>query len=164
VYSASKTEAEKALWSAVKSSKPPFQVATILPSVNYGTRFRESGNSTSDWLIGAYTGKDKSLSQFPPQHYIDVSENAKLHVAALVDPACNGERVFAFASPHRYDDLLAIFRKLEPGRDFGDDVDVGEDLTQVPNEEAEDLLRKHYGHGFVGLEESVKECIAPVVT
>jgi hypothetical protein len=85
-------------------------------------------------------------------------------VAALVDPACDGERVFAFAAPHGYSDLLAIFRKLEPGRGFGADVDVGEDLARIPNKEAKELLRKHYGHGFVGLEESVKQCLAPVVT
>jgi nucleoside-diphosphate-sugar epimerase len=60
VYSASKTEAEKALWAAVESTKPPFQVAAVLPSVNYGTRFRETGNSTADWVIGTYTGKDRS--------------------------------------------------------------------------------------------------------
>jgi len=47
---------------------------------------------------------------------------------------------------------------------LGGDVDEGEDLTEVPNKEAEELLRKHYGRGFVGLEETVKQCIAPVVT
>jgi hypothetical protein len=114
--------------------------------------------------MDAYTGKASPLSKFSPRYYINASDNAKLHMAALVDPACNGERVFAFAAPHDYNDLLAIFRKLEPGRDFGEDVDVGEDLTRVPNKEAEELLRKHYGHGFVGLEESVMQCLAPVVT
>lgn len=164
VYSASKTEAERALWAAVKSSKPPFQVAAVLPSANYGTRFRETGNSTADWVIGAYTGKDRSLSQFPPQYFINVSDDAKLHVAALIDPACNGERIFGFTAPQSYNHLLAVFRRLEPGKDFGQDASIGEDLTQVPNKEAEDLLRKHYGHGFVGLEETVKQCIAPVPT
>ena len=35
IYSASKTEAEKALWAAVKEDKPRFQVATILPNANF---------------------------------------------------------------------------------------------------------------------------------
>ena len=164
IYSASKTEAERALWTAVKSTNPPFQVAAVLPAANYGTRFRETGNSTADWVIGTYTGKDRSLSQFPPQYFINVSDDAKLHVAALIDPACNGERIFGFTAPQSYNHLLAVFRKLEPGRDFGEDADIGEDVTEVPNKVAEDLLRKHYGHGFVGLEETVKQCIAPVVT
>lgn len=164
VYSASKTEAERALWAAVKSTNPPFQVSAVLPSANYGTRFKEMGNSTADWIIGAYTGKDKSLSQFPPQYFVNISDCAKLHVAALIDPACNGERIFAFTAPQGYNHLLAVFRKLEPGKDFGEDVDIGEDLTQVPNKEAEELLRKHYGHGFVNYEETIKQCVSPVVT
>lgn len=164
VYSASKTEAERAFWAAAKSTSPPFQVAAVLPAANYGTRFRETGNSTADWVIGTYTGKDRSLSQFPPQYFINVSDDAKLHVAALIDPACNGERIFGFTAPQSYNHLLAVFRKLEPGRDFGQDAEIGEDVTEVPNKEAEELLRKHYGHGFVGLEETVKQCIAPVVT
>jgi nucleoside-diphosphate-sugar epimerase len=163
VYSASKTEAEKALWAAVESTKPPFQVAAVLPSVNYGTRFRETGNSTADWVIGTYTGKDRSLSHFPPQYFINVTDDAKLHIAALIDPACNGERIFGFTAPQSYNHLLAVFRKLEPGKDFGQDADIGEDITQVPNEEAEELLRKHYGHGFVGLEETIKQCIGPAI-
>jgi nucleoside-diphosphate-sugar epimerase len=163
VYAASKTEAERALWAAVKSTNPSFQVSAVLPSVNYGTRFRETGNSTADWVIGAYTGKNDFLS-LPPQYFINVSDDAKLHVAALIDPACNGERIFGFTAPQSYNHLLAVFRKLEPGRDFGQDDDGGEDVTEVPNKEAEELLRKHYGHGFVGLEETVKQCIGPVVT
>jgi hypothetical protein len=31
------------------------------------------------------------------------------------------------------------------------------DLTEVPNAEAEELLKKHYGHGWTGLEESIRE-------
>jgi nucleoside-diphosphate-sugar epimerase len=171
VYSASKTKAEKALWAAVESNKPPFQIASVLPSVNYGTRFRETGNSTADWIMSAYNANavsdiptENPMSQFPPQYFVNVSDTAKLHVAALIDPACNGERIFGFAAPHTYNEVLAIFRKLEPGKDFGEDVDIGEDLTEVPNKEAEDLLRKHYGHGFVSLEETVKQGIAPVET
>jgi nucleoside-diphosphate-sugar epimerase len=163
VYAASKTEAERAFWAAIKSTNPPFQASAVLPSVNYGTRYRETGNSTADWVIGTYTGKNEFLS-LPPQYFVNVSDDAKLHVAALIDPACNGERIFAFTAPQSYNHLLAVFRKLEPGRDFGEDADDGEDITEVPNKEAEELLRKHYGHGFVGLEETVKQCIAPVVT
>lgn len=148
----------------MKSTRPPFQVSAVLPNANFGTRFRETGNSTADWLMGCYTGENKALSQFPPQYFVNVSDDAKLHVAALVDPACNGDRIFAFAEPYSYNELLATFRKLEPGRDFGEDIETGKDLSQVPNQEAEELLRKHYGHGWVGLEETIRQTIAPVVT
>lgn len=112
--------------------------------------------------MGVYTGQNRSLSEFPPQYFVNVSDNAKLHVAALVDPACNGDRIFAFTAPYTYNDILSVFRKLEPGRDFGEDVEQGRDLSVVPNKEAEELLRKHYGHGFVGFEETLRQCVAPV--
>ena len=43
---------------------------------------------------------------------------------------------------------------------FRDDIKVGRDLSEVPNQEAEELLRKHYGHGWTSLEESVKANVA----
>jgi nucleoside-diphosphate-sugar epimerase len=161
VYAASKTEAERALWKAVKESNPPFQVATVLPNANFGHRVRATGNSTGDWLQAAYEGKENFLSVMPPQYFINVRDDAKLHVVALADPDCNGERIFAFAAPFTWNMVLDALRKLEPGRDFGEKKDMGEDRTVVPKERAEELLRKHYGHGFVGWEQTVKEGIAP---
>lgn len=101
------------------------------------------------------------LEWAPPQYFINVRDDAKLHVAALVDPACNGDRIFGFAAPYSWNSILAALRKLEPGKNFGADKDTGEDLSQVPNAEAEALLKKHYGHGFFSLEETIKEGIAP---
>ena len=161
VYAASKTEAERALWKAVKETNPPFQVATVLPNANFGHRVRATGNSTGDWLQAAYEGKENFLSIMPPQYFINVRDDAKLHVVALTDADCNGERIFAFAAPFTWNSVLAVLRKLEPGRDFGEDKDMGEDRSVVPRERAEELLRKHYGHGFTSWEETVKEGIAP---
>ena len=162
IYAASKTEAERALWKAVKETNPPFQVATVLPNANFGHRVRAEGNSTGDWLHDAYEGKETFLSVMPPQYFINVRDDAKLHVVALADPACNGERVFAFAAPFTWNGVLATLRKLAPGKDFGEEKEMGEDRTVVvPKERAEELLKKHYGHGFTGWEETVKEGIAP---
>jgi len=161
VYAASKTEAERALWKAVKETNPPFQVATVLPNANFGHRVRATGNSTGDWLSETYAGKESFLATMPPQYFINVRDDAKLHVVALADPECNGERIFAFAAPYTWNSLLAVLRKLEPGKDFGEEKDMGEDRSVVPKERAEELLRKHYGHGFTSFEETIKEGIAP---
>lgn len=163
VYAASKTEAERSLWEAVKATSPPFQVAAVLPNANFGTRLRPTGNSTGDWIYGLYNGKD-DLFSIPPQYYIDVSDDAKLHVAALVDPSANGQRLFGFAGTYTFNSVLAVFRKLEPSKTFLEDRDQGEDLTEVPNGDAEALLKKHYGHGWTTLEESLKRNIAPPAT
>ena len=164
IYAASKTGAERALWEAVEEKQPSFQVAAVLPTTNFGYHIRATGNSSNDWLKDAYDGKPSMLSSLPPQYFINVRDDAKLHVIALTDPTCNGERILGFAEPFMLNRVLALLRKLYPGRDFGEDKDMGEDICEVANAEAEDLLRKHYGHGFTGFEETIKEGLAPAAS
>jgi nucleoside-diphosphate-sugar epimerase len=162
VYAASKTVAEKQLWDAVKATTPPFQVSAILPDANFGSLMKLSDNSTGSFITDFFDGKDYPFD-FPPQWFIDVSDDAKLHVAALIDPACNGQRIFAFAEPYNWNDILAVFRKLEPGKVFFEDREQGRALTEFPNGVAEELLKKHYGHGWTSLEDSIRRNIGPVL-
>jgi nucleoside-diphosphate-sugar epimerase len=164
LYAAGKTESEMAIWKAVQEHKPAFQVATILPSANYGFHIRAMGNSTNDWLVDAYNGAETFLSTLPPHWFINVRDDAKLHVAALIDPACNGERFLGFVAPYTLNQVLALLRKLYPDREFQEDKDMGEDLCQVSNPEVEALLKKHYGHGFTSFEETMKEGLAPAAS
>ena len=164
IYAASKTQAERALWEAVNEKAPSFQVAAVLPTTNFGHHIRATGNSTNDWLKDAFDGKPGMLTNLPPQYFINVRDDAKLHVIALIDPACNGERILGFAEPFTLNRVLALLRKLYPGRDFGEDKDMGEDICEVANAEVEELLRKHYGHGFTGFEETIKEGLAPAAS
>jgi len=156
VYAASKTVAEKALWDAVKKTSPSFQVSAVLPNGNFGHLLKPNDNSTGSWVVDLYHGKEYPFD-LPPQWFVNVRDDAKLHVAALIDPACNGQRIFAYAEPYNWNDVLAIFRKLKPNKSFLADRDDGRDLSEVPNAEAEELLKKHYGHGWTGLEESIRE-------
>lgn len=156
LYAASKTAAEKALWKAVKTDRPSFQVAAVLPDGNLGRVLKPTDNSTGSWIPDLYSGKYYMLDS-PPQWFVDVGDDAKLHVAALIDPACDGKRLFAFAQPYNWNDILAIFRKIEPSKSFPEDRELGRVLSEIPNEEAEELLKKHYGHGWTSLEESVRQ-------
>lgn len=82
----------------------------------------------------------------------------------MIDPTQNGERIFAFTSPFNLNDILATIRKLYPEKKFiDDDPGMGRDLSIIPNGDAEELLKKHYGKGFVGFEETVVENIKGVV-
>jgi len=117
-------------------------------------------NSTGDWLMGLYNGNDMIFT-FPPQWYINVSDDAKLHVAALIDPSCNGQRIFGFAGTYNGNTLLAELRKLEPSKTFIENR--RQDLSEISNDDAEALLKKHYGHGWTSLEETVKQNIGPVL-
>lgn len=104
---------------------------------------------------------DDSVFAFPPQWFVDVRDTAKLHVAALIDPSANGQRIFAFAAPYSWNDILAILRKQNPDREFmADKEGEGKDLSRIENNSAEALLKKHFGHGWVTLEESLRDSTA----
>jgi len=156
LYGASKTEAEQAIWTAVRETNPPFQVATILPNANLGPIIKPGGedsSSTASWVLKVFKGEDPDPN-FPPQYFVDVRDTARLHVIALIDPSCNGHRLFAFAAPFNWNDVLAIFRKQNPSKTFAQDIEgLGRDLSEIPNDDAEALLKKHYGKGFTSLEE-----------
>jgi nucleoside-diphosphate-sugar epimerase len=160
VYSASKTLAEQALWKVVKETNPPFQVAAVLPNFNFGKILQPGGEmsaSTGSSPIMLFNG-NKTPFSFPPQWYVDVADDARLHVAALIDPSCNGQRIFAFAHPFNWSDVLDALRKVYPNKQFMDNIEgEGRDLSEVPNQDAEELLRKHYGKGWTSLEETLKD-------
>jgi hypothetical protein len=70
------------------------------------------------------------------------------------------ERLFTFAYPYNWNDILAILRKLHPDRKFIDDIpDLGRDLSEVTNERAEELLKRWSGHGWINLEQTVEQSI-----
>lgn len=144
VYAASKTAAEKALWAAVKETPSSFQVASVLPSCDFGPRVRATGSSTGDWLLEALEGKQSMIHTLPLHYYINVRDDAKLHVIALTDSARNGDRIFGFAAPYTLNDVLAVSRKMDPERQFGKGEDRGRDIMEVPVKHAEALLREHY--------------------
>lgn len=157
VYSASKTEAERAFWKSAKDLDASVHVASVLPNFNTGAGLTSAGpGSTGTWLNGVYQG-DTSAMFLPPQWMIDVRDTARLHVAALIDPEARDRRIFGFAQPFNWTDVLGIFQKLEPGRKFPDPpANEGRDLSVIPNEFAEELLRRHYSKGFMGLEETIE--------
>jgi hypothetical protein len=51
-----------------------------------------------------------------------VQDNARVHLAALVNKDVQDERLFTFAYPCSRMDILAVFTKLYPERKFRDDI------------------------------------------
>jgi hypothetical protein len=107
---------------------------------------KRSGNSTGDWIPGLYQG-DKIMFMSTPRWYVNVSDCAKLHVIALVDPACDGQRLFAFAGRYNANDILKTLRNSGPLQSFPENKEQEHDCSDIPNEDAEGLLRRYYGHG-----------------
>ncbi|KAI7139778.1 hypothetical protein KC352_g29742, partial [Hortaea werneckii] len=146
-------------WEAIEQTKPPFQTSAVLPNTNFGPILDGSeGTSTGSFPIKIWKGDTSMMSFIGPQYFVDVRDTARLHVAALIDPKCDGQRIFAFAEPFNWADVIDIFKKIDPEGDFpAPPENEGRDLSKIPNEDAVALLQKHFGQGWVGLEESLRE-------
>jgi nucleoside-diphosphate-sugar epimerase len=162
VYSASKTQGEQAAWKFVKEENPGFIFNTVLPNANMGHILsveHQGYPSTAGWIQALWNGFKgrEDLAFNPPQYYINVQDNARVHVAALIFNDVKNERLFSFAHPYTWNDILAVFRKLYPQRKFIDDLkDFGQDLSKVSNARAEELVERFGLPGWTSLEESVK--------
>lgn len=63
VYSASKTEAEKACWKFVEEEKPSFELSTVLPNTNFGPVFDKAmPASTGAWAGQILKGEGAQLA------------------------------------------------------------------------------------------------------
>lgn len=165
VYSASKTQGEQAAWEFVKSPQSNgITLNCILPNMNIGEILsieHQGYPSTMGWIKALWDGfsgeGEAELKDNPPQYYINVDDNAAVHVAALIYKDVEGERLFTFANPYSWNTLLALLRKMYPDKSFIEDIEgLGEDKSIVANERAEELLKRISGHGWIGLEESLR--------
>ncbi|KAL1966625.1 hypothetical protein VTN77DRAFT_4036 [Rasamsonia byssochlamydoides] len=158
VYAASKVEAEKAAWKWVETHKPGFVLNAVLPNFNSGPILHpEIRGSTMGWARNLLKGDASAMNLLPPQYFVDVRDNARLHIAALLDPNIHSERLFAFAHEFNWTDIIQLFRKLRPNNTRIPDppANEGRDLSDIrPRKRAEEILRSFFGKSWTGLEES----------
>ncbi|KAI3553836.1 hypothetical protein CABS02_05874, partial [Colletotrichum abscissum] len=136
VYQASKVEAEKALWAFVKKNKPHYTVNANL----------DDGNEEVGALFQAII-------------HIDVKDVALLHVAAVLDPDCNGARLQAWGEHCNMNAILAILRRLHPEKESMNDFPNQTELRITAEyDQLIELLRKWGGqNGWTPLKNSVIE-------
>ena len=114
--------------------------------------------STGAWARAIYQGKLDPLKDIPPQWMVNVKDTARIHVAALIDPEVENERILAFAYPFNWNTLLACLRELYPNKQFPADIkDLPQDLSKLDNSRGAALLRKFGRDGWTSLLESVRE-------
>ncbi|KAL8801947.1 MAG: hypothetical protein Q9182_004128 [Xanthomendoza sp. 2 TL-2023] len=181
VYAASKTIAEKECWRFMREENPSFVLNTILPNCNIGRILcKEQPASTGGWYKRLWDGGDASAlhllrEEFPPQHWVNVTDTALLHVAALLEGDVQGERILAFAGPFNWNDTVEALERIDAeGGDEGwrwraEDKrgrrkwekreGCERDLKTVETGRGEELLRRYGRDGFRGLEESLRECV-----
>ncbi|KAK1993902.1 NAD dependent epimerase/dehydratase [Colletotrichum falcatum] len=162
VYSASKVESEKAVWEyheEHRHARPDLTVNSVLSTTNFG-KCLDVGNQGYPSSMGFITGLWKG-ARFPevaktPQYFVDVQNTGALHVAAAVLPEAQDERIFGFAEPFNWNRVLAILRRQNPDRSFGDDFEGTEyPHTIEPRDRAENLLKKMGLPGWTSLEDSL---------
>lgn len=102
-----------------------------------------------------------NTNNFVQEYYVNVQDVARIHAIALLDPEIKSERLFAFAHPFQWTDMVRLLRKYRPGNDRipNPPENEGHDLTEVPPaKRAEKLLKEWFGQpGWVSLEQSIKE-------
>ncbi|OAP63208.1 hypothetical protein AYL99_02435 [Fonsecaea erecta] len=163
VYSASKTQGEQAAWKFMKEEKPGYVLNTVLPNCNMGLVLspeHQGAPSTVGWLKALWNEfkGQETLAFNPPQYYVNVQDNARVHVGALICPDVQGERLFAFAYPFNWNDILAIYRKLYPEHKFMEDLpDLGRDLSKIANERAEKIVKRFGRPGWTNLEDTIRD-------
>jgi len=166
VYSASKVEAERSLWKWAKENDPTFVINAVLPSTTFGGILnpeKQGIPSTAGFLQMFYNAQKVEDVQFAmafvkPGWYIDVIDTARLHIAGLVDPGVTNERLYGFAGDFTWDDILAIFRELEPEKTFLKAFGMERDRVDLrPRGRADEVLKECFGQGFKSLKDTVTE-------
>lgn len=95
------------------------------------------------------------------EYYVNVEDVARIHAIALLDPEVKSERLFAFASPFQWTEIVRLMRKYRPDNEKipSPPENEGHDLSVVPPaKRAEELLKEWFGQpGWVSLEQSIKD-------
>lgn len=105
----------------MEEQKPGFVVNSILPNANFGTILGGmEAVTTAKWVKSCYDGDIEHVKGIPPREllllwarvlqqlikftewYVDVQDCARLHVACLINPGVQNERIFAFAAPFAF--------------------------------------------------------------
>ena len=82
-----------------------------------------------------------------------------MHVAAVLDPEVQNERIYAVAEHSNWNDVLAILRKMYPERDIMDDMpDLGRYKGTMGNSLGLRLMKKWgYQDSWTSLEQGIRE-------
>lgn len=90
--------------------------------------------------------------------FVDVQDNARLHVAALTQPDIREKRIFAYAAPYTWRAVQRVLQDLYPGRTFGADIPDAElDGSDIVLAGAAEGWLKDFGQpGWMSLEECIK--------
>ncbi|EAW14634.1 putative NADPH-dependent methylglyoxal reductase (D-lactaldehyde dehydrogenase [Aspergillus clavatus NRRL 1] len=165
-YAACKTEAERAAWNWVREHRPLFELNVVVASFTVGEILhQEIGGSTMRWVKDLLEGKQEVIALVPPKWFVDVEDVARLYTIAVMDPSVRMERVFAFAEPHNWTEILQYLRWLRPDNQSLPKApeNEGRDYAEIlPRKRAEELLFRWYEQrGWTPIQTSIARAIGP---
>ncbi|KAL2821413.1 putative aldehyde reductase [Aspergillus cavernicola] len=162
VYAASKTEGERAASNWVKKNNPGFTFNSVLPDYTTGNLLHPTSGSTGLLLLQLLEGNNAAILMGACQYYIDVKDLARLHAIALLDPSVKSERLFGYASPLIWRDVVSTLRELCPTNEkLIKDEDIppvgGGFVKVVPPNRSKELLSSFFGQDeWTSLRESLE--------
>ncbi|KAL9091224.1 MAG: hypothetical protein Q9159_001519 [Coniocarpon cinnabarinum] len=165
VYGASKVAGEEAAWKFMKEEKPQFEFNAVLPNFNVGEKLHPMQSSSVASVEGLYKGNERLievLRNFTPQYFIDVKDDARLHVAGLTHGDVVNERIFGFAEPWSYQKWVDTWTKIDPSRagTFPPALNQDQDLsTYPPTKRSVELLRRLGQDGWTSMEDSTRQLL-----
>lgn len=98
-------------------------------------------------------------------YFVNVQDVGLLHVAGLIHPDVDGERIFAYDGTYTFNDWLGLFRKFAPDKTFPDDMPgLDRSFSRIEGRDRSEALLKDLGRsGFVGLEETLRANVEELV-
>jgi len=151
MYCATKTISEQEAWKWMADQKPNFQFVTVLPNANFGPFLCGEPHSTGGWIATLMKGDDTPAKTVGNQWYIDVRDDAKLHIFGLSNPKLADKRIWAAAGPFGWNDIIKVLKKHFPSAKIPAE---NPKWVTSPMEVDSELGRTLLG-GWVSLEQSV---------
>lgn len=162
VYGASKTQQEQEAWEFVRKRKPDFVLNTVLPDYVFGKILSVENQgypSSLSVLKAIWNGNNAPAISLPSQYEVDVEDVGKLHVAAMLHPEAQGERIFGYAYPRIVSATIQSLRELYPEQRFQDgpanEAEFRANVLGRPR--AEELLKWVKTSGWTGPNESLRQ-------
>jgi len=170
-YSASKNEAERAVWRFRDENKPSFTLTTILPSWVFGTilpppttKAAVDATSTAKLVINLFSGENQDpIHRQEPASFVNLVDVARAHVLAVEKAAiADGQRYLTTAGSFSNQEILDILRKAYPERQ--DIIAKGEPgnykETTLPADGSK--VTRELGLQYTGLEQTVLDTVENV--
>jgi len=93
-----------------------------------------------------------------PSFYVDVKDTARIHVAALVEPDVQNERLWALAGAFSLNEILGILRNFPKNSKIPADLDGFGEPTKIRVDNSRSIeLLKRQGRTWTSLKDSLSE-------